>query len=326
MSQDKISRVGINTLSVIAGRTLNLLIQLFVSIAIANYLGDYRYGQFNLALTFIGFFDILVNFGTTQITIREIVSHPKQTNTIVGSVLTLRCTLLLISIGLGSLIATSLNYDDIEIILILIFFSNFLFSTRLASVRKTLESPFEAQLQMLLVTLLQIIDSIILLIATLLAIQKNASLLQLALVYTLSNAPGTIIIAIWGLRKYRILPKFSSTKIQHLLLLGFPVMLFRLFSNINTRMDVLVVDYFRGSSEVGLYSAATRLIYPLFFVASSLSVSFLPLLTSYHRSRNSNFKTLFLLGIKLLDHCRIKRPGCIIYFKKLVDHPKSLYR
>ncbi len=314
MSQDKISRVGINTLSIIAGRTLNLLIQLIVSISIANYLGDFRYGQFNLALTFIGFFDILVNFGTTQITIREIVANPKQTNTILGSVLAIRFTFLFISIGLGMLIASVLNYDQTEIILIIIFFTNFVFSTRLASIRKTLESPFESHLRMVFVTLLQIIDSFIMLATILIAIQKNASLSQLALAYVLANAPGTLIIAFWGFKQFHLRPHISYPKIRHLLTLGFPVMLFRLFSNVNTRLDVLIVDYFRGSSEVGLYSAATRLIYPLFFVASSLSVSFLPLLTSYRRERNGQFSSLFILGIKLLIMAGLG-VGYVIYFK-----------
>ncbi|RMD88894.1 MAG: flippase [Calditrichaeota bacterium] len=308
-AKDNSSRVGKNIITVYMGRIISLLVNLWVTITFANYLGESQFGDFSFALAFVGIFDAIINFGTNQVVVKEMAAEPDQTPAILGTVLIFRSLLIFANTLIGIAVGWGLNYPPSIILLLLIFYSNFIFSSRLTSLRKAIENTFEAKIQMPIIVLLQVLDSFLLAIGCYFAIQYHANLIQLAILYSLSNVPGTLILGVLIFYFWRLTPTFSWRHMKKIIKLGFPLLLFGFFSTLNTRIDVILIEQFRGNAEVGLYAAATRLIYPIVFIVNSLSISFLPLLASYNKKKDARFTPTFILGLKIL-----LLMGCIISF------------
>lgn len=308
-AKDNSSRVGKNVITVYFGRTVSLLVNLWVTVTFANYLGENQFGDFTFALAFIGIFDAIINFGSNQVVVKEMAAEPYETPAILGTILVFRSVLIIANTLIGLALGWLFNYPPYILLLLLIFYSNFIFSSRLTSLRKAIENTYEAKIQMPIIVSLQVLDSVLLAIGCYFAIQYHANLIQLAILYSLSNIPGTLILSVLIFYFWRLSPKFSWAHMKKIIKLGFPLLLFGFFSTVNTRIDIILIEQFRGNAEVGLYAAATRLIYPIVFIVNSLSISFLPLLSSYNQKNDVRFKPTFILGLKML-----LLMGCIISF------------
>lgn len=74
---------------------------------------------------------------------------------------------------------------------------------------------------------------------------------------------------------------FSLQRLRKLLAEAWPVLLSTALFPLFTQSDVLLVAHFRSIHEVGVYSAAMRLVVQLNFVGQIITMTFFPLLTRY---------------------------------------------
>jgi len=292
-------RVLSNSLSIYAGRIINLVFNFFIYLYLANYLGAEVFGRFSTAIAYIGVFDILANFGLNQIAVREIAREREDQGGILGSAILLKVILTVSSILLLLAIMPLMGYSAETLMVIAIISFNFLISSKLSSTRTILESIFQAKLRMGFPILCNIVDNGVFAILLYIGISRfHVGLTGTAIIYTLCNLPGTLMLlrGFWLSSKPRL--HFYWQTSRYLLRECLPLAAYIFFSVLTTRIDVLILSWIRGEEVVGLYAAATRLVYPLTFLSTSLTISLFPLLARHHADDRAAFSRLARLGAK----------------------------
>lgn len=295
------TRVAKNSFFIYVGRIINLSITFFVFIHLANYLGETSFGRLSVALTYIATFDILANFGLNQIMVRELSVERFSSPTILGSGIIIKLALTLSSVLLAGSIALFLNYPQETIIIIWIVSFNLLISSKLSSTRMVFETFFQAKLRMEFPIIFSIIDHILFAVLIFLGILKyHVNLIGIAWIYTICNIPGAILLLWKFLKSTSVRFYFNYTSIKYLVREAFPLLLYISFSTLNTKIDVLLLSWIKGDADVGYYSAAIRLVYPLLFLSTSLSISLFPLLSRFFQEYKLQFLRILKIGIKFI--------------------------
>jgi len=260
------TRVAKNSFFIYTGRIINLSITFFVFVHLANYLGESSFGRLSVALTYIATFDILANFGLNQILVRELSVERRSSATILGSGILIKVVLTLTSVLLATSTVLLLNYPKETVIIIWIVAFNLLISSKLSSTRTVFETFFQAKLQMAYPIFFSIVDHILFAILVVLGTHKyHLNLIGIAYIYTLCNLPGAILLLLKFLKSTAAKLNVSYDIIKYVIREALPLLLYLTFSILNSKIDVLLLSWIKGDADVGYYSAAIRLVYPLLF-------------------------------------------------------------
>ncbi|MFR2352843.1 MAG: flippase [Bacteroides ovatus] len=100
-------KVLTNVFWALSGKIINMGGALLVAILVARYLGPEQYGLMNYVISYVAIFNILSEFGMSNIEIRELAAHPQNKEKILGTCFILR------------LISASITYLVIVITLII---------------------------------------------------------------------------------------------------------------------------------------------------------------------------------------------------------------
>ncbi len=293
-------RVGKNSLAIYAARAANLGINLFVFVYLANYLGERSYGRLSFALTYIGFFDIIVNAGCNQILVRELARGELLRDRVLGTGFVLRAATLVVGVLASWLGIFALGYPREVVWLVMIVSANLLLSSRIASGRSLFETVYQADLRMYFPMALVLLDNMMFLLLVIWRTRHGAGLLEIGVLYTLANLGGFLLLAFRFFRENRLWWGFDGPLARYFLKQAVPVMLYLGFSNLNTRLDVLLVSLLRGDAEVGLYTSATRLVLPLTLFSMAITMSLYPVYSRAYRRDSHLFEIVLRTGTKLL--------------------------
>lgn len=295
------NKIVVNSLSIYIAKAASLFISFFVFISIANYLGDVDFGKLSIAITYVAAFDIIANFGVNQIIIRELAAHRYKFEKVAASGITLKVIVTLSAFLLSLLSLKFINYPRETTIAIIIIAFNLLISSKLSSTRTIFDTVFQANLQMFYPMLFMVIDNVLFAVAFyLLKAYSNPTILQIALIYSITNLPGFLLIIIRFFRTVK--PDFHGiAKLNKIIFIEcIPVAFFLLFSMMTTKIDILMLSRMTSDADVGVYSAAVRLVYPLMFFSTSFTLSLFPLFSKYYGHDETRFLRVFYTGTKIV--------------------------
>lgn len=290
-----------NSLSIYIGKALSLGISFFVFISIANYLGDVNFGKLSTAITYISAFDFLANFGINQIIIRELAANRFKYEKVIASGLIIKLAVTFFAFGLSLFLLIFLNYTPEIIAAIIIISFNLFISSKLSSTRTIFETVFQARLDMAFPMFFVVLDNILFAAAFYYSRSHfSLSMLQIAIIYTFTNLPGFLAIIYLFFREVK--PELAGTWELTLKLFreSVPLAVYLFFSILSTKVDILMLSHLASESEVGIYSAAVRLVYPLMFFSTSFTLSLFPLLAKYYGQNEAKFNSIFFSGVKIV--------------------------
>ena len=298
---DILTKIVKNSLFVYVGKIVNLSISFFIFIHIANYLGEELFGKLSLAIAYIATFGIFVNFGLNQFLVRELSAQKFDPQQILGAGVFVKLLLTIAVLILASIIALFLKYSHETVILIWIISFNLITSSKLQSTRTVFESIFQAQLKMKYPIIFNVIDNIM--FATLIIIFTviyPGNLITIAIIYVVCNLPGALLLIYKFFKNISISFTFDRSLIKYIFFESFPLFLYIMFSTLNTKIDILMLSSYKGDADVGYFSAAFRLVYPLIFLSTSFSISLFPLLSKYIENNKLEFKKFVKIGFKFI--------------------------
>lgn len=294
-------RIAKNSLTIYVGKIISLTISFFIFVYLANYLGEISFGQLSLAIAYIGTFEILVNFGLNQILVREISIHKSSTAQLLGNGIILKFILAFLAIIISNLLSVFLYPSRDVLILIWIISLNLFFSTKLSSARTVFDTIFQVDLQMFFPIIFGVIDALLFaLLLYFFTLWNKIGLIGIAIIYTVSNLPGTVLLLLKFFKTTTPKFKINLYSIRSLLLESLPIAIYLFFSILNTKFDILLLSWMRSDAEIGFYSAAIRLVYPLVFFSTSFSISLFPLLSKYYSSDQQQFTRVLKFGAKFI--------------------------
>jgi len=267
-------------------------------VIVVRFLGVDNYGKFSLLLAVVGILSKIVDFGIEPIVFREF-SKDKNNYHIFSAGLNLRFVLYLILVVGFNITAPFINYTFDEIVLTNILFTTIIFSAKMVIVRESLATPFKVNLKMHYPMLMAILDNLALLLFILFIPFVKEPVFYFVVVYALSNIPGFVLTFYFLRKKFGYKYEFTLAKGWWLLKESLPLFGFVVLTNIFLQIDVVILDYFKGHYEVGIYSAGSRLTMPLSIIPGAIVTTVFPILVK-RLKENENTDFINNMVIKLL--------------------------
>ncbi len=128
----------------------------------------------------------------------------------------------------------------------------------------------------------------------------RTGLTGIAVFYTVCHIPGTLSMLFLFFKKFKIKFIAGYSRMKGLFFETLPVGLYVLLSTLTSRLDILFLSWMKGDADVGYYSAAYRLVYPLMFFVQAFSASLFPMLSRFYEERKDQYVRVLRMGINCI--------------------------
>ena len=254
------------------------IVSLGVSLVLARYLGIIEQGAYMLVMNFVAVFGSFSDLGIANLVIRDMNQQDQNPSDLVGSYLSLltvvNLALLLISIAWAMLI----GYEFRLVAGIMLAGLGSLFVGTTAAYYSVLAG----RERMKRVALIQVLNTLVIAAGMGLVMLAGGTLIPLTAVAAVS---GGISLMLHRMSALKLLPDvrltFNTKRAFTLLLRGLPFTLHVGLYVILTRVDVLFVKRLSDPYTLGVYTAATRLTYPMTLLSMMTAVAIFPIVSRY---------------------------------------------
>lgn len=258
--------VAKNAFWLITGRFGSQFIKAIITIYAARILGASEYGIFSYILGFVGFFTIFADVGISSILTREISQKPKEEDCYFSTLFRIKIGLLIFTTFLLVFIAPYFTKIEsaaiiIPFIALLIFFDG---------LRDFIVAYFKGKEKMELEAIVMIGMSVATVVFGFAALYFFPTYQALIIAYILSSICG-FLISVFFLRKSlkKIIGNFSKDILPSVAKSAWPIAAGGLVGSFMFNVDVIMLGWWRTPFEVGLYSAAQKIV-GLIYIASGL--------------------------------------------------------
>lgn len=275
-----------NTFWLFAGEATGRVLKLSIIIFATRKLGAENWGIFSYALSYIGLFYFLGDFGIGTFVTRELSKDNENKHKYIATALILKVSLLCLFFILTMLIAPHIGKIklglDIIIVLSIFFFSESIRDFAIA-INRSLEKMEREALSRLIINIVTVILGIFLLI-------KNKDPLSLAIAYMTGSIISNYFL-IWSLSNElkEIKWVFSKEKLKIIYNFSWPIIIMSFFSLIFS-IDSIMLGQMKSTTEVGLYSAGQRMVQFLPVFPGFIATAIFPLLSKHeHNIQKSTY-------------------------------------
>ncbi|MFX1487226.1 MAG: flippase [Promethearchaeota archaeon] len=299
-----VQRIAKNTTLLLVSRLINVVLASFFIIYTARYLGAEGYGILSFALAFVTIFSILMDFGLSKLTVREVAKDRSLAGKYMGNTVIMKLILIAATFGLIAITINLLGYPEQTITLVYLIG----LSVGLDSFSVIFYSIFEAYEKMENESLGRIIRDAILLVGTLFAVSQGFNVVGFGFAYLFA---GLITLgynfAICTLRIAKLKVEIDWEFWKSTSKEAFSFGLTGFFVTIYYWVDSVVLSIMKGDLIVGWYGAAFRLITILLFIPAILNVSIFPVMSRFYVSSEDHlrfayeryFKYMTVLGLPI---------------------------
>jgi O-antigen/teichoic acid export membrane protein len=261
-----------NTLALSIANVSTKAITAVVSVLLARYLGAKEFGEYSVAIAFATVFVALTDLGFGQIIVREGSRKADSISAHLSNAFWVRIALSFLSFFLMLAIGSRLeSYQDIIGLLVILGLYVFI-----GDFQNTFFRVLQASQEMIYIAIFQLARSFLIGITVISLIQLDASLLTIAWDLTLVVLAVTVSVALFVFRRYEIVLKTKNLfrMFKEAFPFGLATMLFLVYLQIPT----IILSVMKDKTEVGLFSAAFKLIVALYFIPQIISSVVYPIL------------------------------------------------
>ncbi|MER9627432.1 flippase [Mesorhizobium sp. M0185] len=296
-----------NSLWLIAEKLLTSLMTLFVAAAVARYLGPSDFGLLSYAFSLALLFAVAGQLGLDGLVIREIVNRPDDVPRVLGTVFVLKFAGHLL--GATGLVVYALSVSMHSTERILLFWAAAFIP--LAALSAFLGLWFHARVQARYNAVSSSISTLMVGLGKLGLVWTGAGVVAFAA----ANVVQVLITAALSLRFYKQQKgpplsalRFSPALAKTLLSESWLLFLGSIFALIYLKIDMIMLRWLAGPSEVGTYAVAAALSEAAYFVPAALVASVFPKLIEsaktdqdlFDRRLQAVFDVLWLAGLGLI--------------------------
>jgi O-antigen/teichoic acid export membrane protein len=287
-----------NTVWLVISNFGGRLIKAAIIIYSARVLGTAGWGVFSYAVTLAGFFTFLIDPGVNAIVMREVPKAEKEGKlNILSTTLAMKIVFIAASAAIiltaGSAFSTLPGAKALLPIVVLIiafdtmreFFSSF--------IRAMEKMEWEAGIFLL--------TNLTIVIAGFLFLSYSPTAKAFGWAYAAGTAVGAIT-AMFVLRRHlkNIFSYFSARLIAPIMRSAWPFAITGTLGILLTNTDILIISWMRSASDVGIYSAAIRIVQVLYLIPVILQYSTMPLLARLANRDNEKFRRTLERAIGLI--------------------------
>jgi len=266
------------------GRALKAIIIIYA----ARVLGTNGYGVFSYAVTLAAFFTLFVDPGVNSILIRESAkADEKERETLFATTFIMKlCIVVLIALVVlfvAPLFSTLPGAKVLLPLVVLIFTFDSLREFFSSLIRSMEKMEWEAAIFLFTNLMITVAGFIFLHIAL--------TPLAFTWAYVAGTAIGAVVAA-YVVRRYlkKIFFAFAPRRIIPILQAAWPFAITGALGGLLTNTDILIISWMRSAGEVGIYSAAIRIIQLMYLVPGILQLSTLPMFARLANKDNERFR------------------------------------
>jgi O-antigen/teichoic acid export membrane protein len=274
------------------------LIKAGVVIYAARALGTAEYGVFSYAITLAGFLTLFMDPGINGIFMRDASkADEKERRTLFSTMLVVKIVLVFIGVGLVLFAAPVFSTLPgaralLPIVAVILAFD---------TMREFLTSLLRAEERMEWDAGIFLLTNAGILAFGFFFLYLNLSATSFSWAYVAGDVLG-IALALWLVRKYfkRAVQHFNPRRIGPILRMAWPFAVTGALGVLLTNTDLLIISWMRNASEVGIYSAAIRIIQLLYIIPAVLQFSTLPVFSRFANKDNVKLRAALERTVKLI--------------------------
>ncbi len=291
--------VSRNFFSLTIGQGISLLLNFFIILLAARYLGVEGFGEFSYLIAIVGILSKIIDFGLSPIVFRE-TSKEYGNFELLNNALFIRILLFLLILFLYNIFSFLFAANLIEIILTDILFIGIIVSSKFQNFRDLFEIPFKVNLKMHYPMVFNILDNFILIILVVAMPYFKGRLFYFIICYTLANLPGFILLIFYVYKKFNFQLRIEKSKIKWLLKESAPLFGFVIFAVIFQQTDIIFLKYIDNSYSTGIFAGAMRMTLPLNIIPAAIVSTAFPIIVGNIKNNEKQNIKLFSIIIKSL--------------------------
>lgn len=252
---------------------VNTIIPMITIPYLTRILGADKYGVFSLALNWILYFQVLVEFGFGLNGARKVatVQQQKELQEIFNNIISARIILLIITFILLNIVAVLSGFNKET------YFCMLLLYIMVLGTAFQLTWLFQGKQDMKFITIINCISRIISVILTFLMVKNSSDVYLYCIFYSITIFLSSIISLIIARKKYDLKFKFSLfTNIKKEINEGKYLFISSAIAKIFNGLGITVLGFVATSNIVGIYSAIYKIPYILTMFFSPLSQAIFP--------------------------------------------------
>ncbi len=307
-----------NTALLFTARSLSKVLVFITVVVTQNALGATGYGKFAAIVVFSNIASIFADLGLQVVFVREASRHLDSLGSFLGVTLAAKLPLAAVS---GVILAVSVWLLAPDLLYLVGPVFALLLVTSLANL---LRSSFYATGEMRYEVVAIAGETVILLVATLLAAVYHQGVAAFIWAYTVSYAFTAIYAAVITQRRWTPLRlQWNSELLGKLLRSGLPFALAFVLSTIYFRIDVVILKSLRGDAQVAYYNAAYKFLDGLSFIPQAAMNAVFPALAVIHLRGREPMRDAYTRAYRLLAALGMPvAVGCVILAPQIIHLTK----
>jgi len=287
-------KVAYNTIVQTLGRVVGSLATFAITILVAGKFGVAGYGEFTEIVAYVALFYMVADFGMNAIVVRE---SGEEERVWFSNLLGLRIFWGLLLVFLALAIAIFLPYDNIldigfsnKVKLGIVLGSGMILTSAIVT---TCNGVFQKHLDYGKALLGQIVGSLVTVLAVWVFVSLGFGLEMIVLGHVAGGgvmALLAVILARTYIKKLRLWANFEIWR--KIILQSLPLGLVLVFNLIYFRIDVLMLAYFKGSSDVGIYGLGYKFFELILALPTFFMNSIYPVMIDYGKESKERLKGL----------------------------------
>jgi len=281
----------------IAGNVGSRLLKALIVVYAARRLGVEGYGVFSYALGLAGFFVFFKNIGVDGILTREIAKKPEKDRQYFSTALGIE--IFLVAITFLLIILAAPFFSGVEKAIVLLPLAAFILI--FDDIRDIFIAFFRGKEKMEMEALIVVIGNVALLICGFLILRLWPTSFAFAAATAAASLIG-VCFAAFLLRNFLrdFSAFFSKELVKPILKSAWPIAVGGLAGAFLFNVDIIMLGWWRGAAEVGLYSAAQRIVGLLAIFSSFVATTVFPTLSRLAESDKNKVEEVFAHSLKMI--------------------------
>lgn len=284
-------------------------------ILIARYLGVSEFGILTFAISFTGLMAIFMDLGISTYTTRDLARDHELANKYIGNGIPLKILLSIFSFFASIAILIIMGYNTLTIEVVLIFVMQNIF----VNMGNLFNGAFQAYGKMKYQAIGIIINSSLLLTGTLFVIFTDLGIFSVAMVYLTASLITLIYLYIKS--NSEIVPtnlQFDFSFWKKSVRKAIPFGLTSIFTTIYFMIDTVMLSFMKGSTAVGIYSSAYKIITVFTTLYMVYNFVIFPLMSNLYENSADMLKISYEKSIKYLLMIILPLAVAITYYAEPV--------
>lgn len=293
-----------NTIFLLASQAISILILLFYTAYTLRYLKADGFGILSLAISITNIFIFFTDPGLGTLMTREVSRDRSLASKYLGNLGIVRIALSALTFAFIAAFANFRGYPQETIYVVYII----AIATLLYAFNGLCNSIFQAYEKMEYQSIGNVLNSVIMLVGSLYAVQHHFSIVQFAMVTLIANLALLSFSIIVCMLKFP-LPnlQFDWAFSKATMMEALPFGISGVFMTIYYSVDSIILQSMQGDTVLGWYSASSRLIRYLAILPQIISVTIFPAMARFHLSSKQSLmfisekylKYMIVLGIPM---------------------------